>query len=170
MRRNLEIKASIPDRSAARRLIQLVATRRQGLLRQTDTYFHSRSGRLKLREITGHPAQLIWYDRPDQAEPKTSRYLLSEIGDPEVVKAALAAALGVRCVVKKSRELFLYRFVRIHLDQVDGLGDFVELEAVMEPEMSLDEAERILDDLMQRLDLQPAQLQRQSYGEMLAAH
>ena len=83
-----------------------------------------RHGRLKLREIVGHSAQLIWYERPDSKEPKTSRYHLAEVGDADVVKAALGAGLGVRCVIKKRREIYLYCNVRIHLDRVDDLGEF----------------------------------------------
>ena len=167
IRRNLEIKARLLDYGAARRQIQQIATERIGHQVQTDTYFHCRQGRLKLREITGRQAQLIWYDRPDTAEPKASRYHLAEIHDPETVKAALGAGVGVRCTVKKRREIFLYRHVRIHLDQVYQLGDFLELEAVMQPDMVLDDAERLLADLMEQIGIGPDQLLQSSYGEML---
>lgn len=167
LRRNLEIKARLVDRGAARRHIQQLAAERLGQQVQTDTYFHCRSGRLKLREITGRHAQLIWYDRPNLAQAKTSRYHLADVNDPETVKAALAAALGVRCTIKKRREIFLHRYVRIHLDQVYQLGDFIELEAVMQPDTSLDEAERLLQDLIEQIGIDSEQLLRTSYGEML---
>ncbi len=167
VRRNVEIKARIADRGAVRRLIQQVATERVGQQKQTDTYFHCRVGRLKLREIVGHPAQLIWYDRPDADEPKESRYYLIEISDPEALRAALTAGLGVRTVVRKRREIYLYRFVRIHLDQVDGLGEFLELEGVLGPDVDLLEAERVVADLMERLDIARESLVEGSYGEML---
>jgi predicted adenylyl cyclase CyaB len=169
VRRNLEIKARISDRGAARRLIQQIATQRVGQQKQVDTYFHCRHGRLKLREITGQAAQLIWYDRPDTADPKLSRYHLTEVTDAETVKAALAAALGVRCAVKKRREVFLYRYVRIHLDQVEGLGDFIELEAVLEADANMDDAERVVKDLMDHLQVDRAHLLPASYGELLDA-
>jgi len=167
VRRNLEIKARLADRGAARANIQQLATDRIGQQVQTDTYFNARSGRLKLREITGRNAQLIWYDRPDLLEPKTSRYHLADVNDPETVKAAIAAALGVRCIVKKRREIFLYRYVRIHLDQVYQLGDFIELEAVMQPETSLDEAERLLRDLIEQIGIDMQQMIEKSYCDML---
>jgi predicted adenylyl cyclase CyaB len=124
---------------------------------------------LKLREITGRSAQLIWYDRPDSADPKTSRYHIADVNDPELVKAALAAGLGIRCIIKKRREIFLYRYVRIHLDQVYQLGDFIELEAVMQPDTSLDEAERLLRDLIEQIGIDAQQLIESSYCDLLLA-
>jgi predicted adenylyl cyclase CyaB len=169
VRRNLEIKARLSDRGVARRQVQQISTDRIGQQVQTDTYFHCRSGRLKLREITGRSAQLIWYDRPDSTDPKTSRYHLADVNDPETVKAALAAGLGVKCIVKKRREIFLYRYVRIHLDQVYQLGDFIELEAVMQPDTSFDEAERLLRDLIEQVGIDLQQLVESSYCDLLLA-
>lgn len=169
VRHNLEIKARVSAWGATRRAVQHLATRRVGMQIQTDTYFHCRHGRLKLREIVGRPAQLIWYERPDTSEPKTSRYYLIEIGDPETLRAALSAALGVRGAVKKRREIYLYRNVRIHLDHVEGLGEFLELEAVVEPQGCWDEADRLLADLMERLEIDPAALLQSSYSDLLAA-
>lgn len=167
LRHNLEIKARVDQRDATRRLIQQVATERVGQQIQTDTYFHCRQGRLKLREILGRPAQLIWYERPDTAEPKTSRYQLVEIADPHAVREVLAAAWGVRTVVKKRREIYLFRNVRIHLDHVDQLGDFLELEAVVPDGGNWDEAERLVQELLERLDVSASHLLKDSYGEML---
>ena len=98
---------------------------------QIDTYFHCRHGRLKLRQIDGLRAELVWYARPDEEGPKPSDYQLVPLQNPETLKAALAAALGVRAVVEKRREIFLYHSVRIHLDDVVGLGHFIEFEAVL---------------------------------------
>jgi adenylate cyclase, class 2 len=167
LRHNLEIKARLTNWDSTRRLVQQLATERLGQQIQTDTYFFCRQGRLKLREILGRPAQLIWYERPDTFDPKTSRYHLVEVGDSETMRDLLAAAWGVRVVVKKRREIFLFRQVRIHLDHVEHLGDFLELEAVVAQGGSWDEAERLVQDLMERLKISPSLLLQSSYGEML---
>src|SRR5687767_6164013 len=130
-RANLEIKAVCPDllvaRAAAIRLAGPVAD----ILNQVDTYFHVPAGRLKLREINNASAELIFYDRPDAPDVRISRYHIAPVADAAAMRALLAAALGVRAVVRKRRELLWYANVRIHLDAVENLGDFVELEAVL---------------------------------------
>ena len=112
--RNIELKARVADLDAVRLAAQRVATDRLDDQHQIDTYFHCSRGRLKLREITGQPAQLICYERPDQALAKTSCYHLVPTPEPAALKSALSQALGVRVVVEKHREILLYENVRIH--------------------------------------------------------
>jgi homotetrameric cytidine deaminase len=135
--RNVELKAfdRDPERSLAVAL-ELGAEDR-GVLRQRDTYFRARTGRLKLREQEPGGATLIQYDRPDAAEARESRYSLVPAPDPDALREALDAALGTLVVVDKERRLLLWEGVRIHLDTVDGLGSFVELEGVAPPESDL---------------------------------
>lgn len=130
-RRNIELKARLRDLAAARRTAEAVATDYLGVQRQIDTYFHCRQGRLKLREIEGSSAQLVSYSRPDCSEAKASDYHLVDVPDAAAMKQALAAALGVRLIVEKRREIFLAGNVRIHLDEVESLGTFLEFEAVL---------------------------------------
>jgi len=132
-RRNVELKARYPDLGAARERLGQLGVRPGGVEIQTDTYFHAGTGRLKLREIEGRQAVLIWYDRPDRAEARLSTYRLAPVTDPAETKALLAAALGLRCAVRKRREIYFWHNVRIHLDEVAGLGTFVEFEAVLGP-------------------------------------
>jgi predicted adenylyl cyclase CyaB len=173
--RNIELKARLADLQAARNVARTIATKRLGVQQQADTYFHCRHGRLKLRQIDGLSAQLIWYARPDQQGPKASQYQLVPISNAETLKAALAAALGVRVVVQKRREIFLVDNVRIHLDEVAGLGDFLEFEAVLGPETdailgpeTADAAGRAqLDQLIETFALDPGDLLSGSYGDML---
>lgn len=113
------------------------------MLQQRDTYFHVQRGRLKLREVRreGAPPQteLIQYLRPDDPDARASDYLVVSVTDPEALREALARALGVRVVVAKRRELYLWRHTRIHLDVVERLGAFVELETVVtDPSFSAD--------------------------------
>lgn len=130
--RNLEIKVRCTGLDAVRDRAVELSARDAGILRATDTYFHVRHGRLKLRETEGGPlAQLIAYDRPDEASSRYSDYHITPIPDPAGLKLALGSTLGVLITVTKSRHLWLYGETRIHLDRIDGLGDFVELETVM---------------------------------------
>src|SRR5688500_12172405 len=131
LRRNIELKARCTDLAAARKTALAVGAEGVGTLEQTDTYFRASQGRLKLRETIGKPAELIWYTRPDNTDARGSDYQLVPVPDPDAFKAALAAAMGVRGVVKKRRELLMWHNVRIHLDDVEHLGTFVEFEAVL---------------------------------------
>lgn len=166
--RNIELKARLADLQRARAIADQIATDRPGIQHQTDTYFHCRHGRLKLREIEGREAQLVAYSRPDQQGTKASDYQLVPVASPESLKAALTATLGVRGVVRKRREVFLYHNVRIHLDEVAGLGTFLEFEAVLSAEVTDAVGHAQLDELAQRFGIGPQHLLPGSYGEMVA--
>ena len=131
-RRNLELKAHDPDPPRTLQAALDLGATDAGTLRQRDTYFHAVQGRLKLREADGAPAELISYARADRAGAKVSNYRVVPVHDPQALTDALSDVLGVRVVVEKQRRLLLYENVRIHLDRVSGLGDFVELEAVVD--------------------------------------
>lgn len=133
---NVELKArdSDPDGTAAR--CRALGAEDRGVLVQRDTYFAARHGRLKLREEGSPGSELIAYGRPDSVEPGESTYVRSAAPDPEELREALDAALGTVVVVSKRRRLFIWEMVRIHLDDVEGLGTFLELEAVVAPDGS----------------------------------
>jgi len=128
--RNVELKGRDPDPAATLAAALALGATDLGVLRQRDTYFAARSGRLKLREQEPGGAQLIAYERADDARARQSAYHLVDVGDPAALAAALTAALGVTVVVEKARRLLIDEGVRIHLDDVAGLGAWVELEAV----------------------------------------
>jgi homotetrameric cytidine deaminase len=129
---NIELKAfdRDPDATAAR--TTGLGAVLHGLLEQRDTYFLTRRGRLKLREEKDG-SELIAYSRPDDAEAAQSTYVLVPVAAPAELTEALDAALGTVVVVSKRRRLFLWEGVRIHLDDVDDLGSFIEFEAVIGP-------------------------------------
>jgi homotetrameric cytidine deaminase len=129
-RRNIELKAIDPDPERSLAACRALGAEDKGVLRQRDTYFRTRAGRLKLREEEPGGATLIQYDRPDAARARESRYRLSPVPEPDVMRASLDEALGTLVVVDKARHLLLWEGVRIHLDTVSGLGSFVELEGV----------------------------------------
>lgn len=167
LRRNIEIKVRINDLNVARNVAETVATSRLGVLEQTDTYFNCQTGRLKLREITGEPCELIWYRRPNQTGPRNSEFGLIEVEDAEAVKADLGKLLGIWRVVKKSREVFFYHNVRIHLDKVDVLGTFLEFEAIVDQTNAQETGHRRLNFLCEQFALSPSDFIAGSYSDML---
>jgi predicted adenylyl cyclase CyaB len=165
--RNIEIKARLRDISAARRVAESVATERIGIQEQIDTYFTCANGRLKLRQISGQEAQLIWYLRPLDLQPKASDYSIVAVPQPELLRGILQAAMGIAKVVRKRREIFSCRNVRIHLDDVDGLGQFLEFEAVLSAETDDSTGRRQLEQLMAEFGVRPEDLLAGSYADML---
>jgi adenylate cyclase class IV len=131
-RHNLERKCRHANLDTVRAVLRELGAGRETVMHQIDTYFHSRAGRLKLRVIDGRRAELIWYDRPGGESIRPCTYHRVPVDDPAAVEAVLSAALGVRGAVHKSRELWLWHNVRVHLDEVQGLGTFVEFEAVLD--------------------------------------
>ena len=162
---NLELKARDPNPEVtAARCLNLGAVS-AGNLDQRDTYFAARRGRLKLR--TGDSSELIAYRRPDDAEPVESTYVLAAVPDPESLAAALDAALGTIAVVSKRRQLFLWEGVRIHLDEVEGLGSFVEFEAVLPDAGDLATASDKLARLRASLEIADDALVSVGYTDLL---
>jgi predicted adenylyl cyclase CyaB len=166
-RRNLERKARCADLAAAGAALRRFGARLEGTQEQTDTYFPAPSGRLKLRVIDGHDAVLIAYARPDDMGLRPSSYHLVAISDPEALQAALAAALGVRGAVRKRRTVWHWHNVRIHLDEVAGLGIFVEFEAVLSETEEEETSRDRLAELGRLLGLTPADDVAGSYADLL---
>lgn len=166
--RNIELKARLTDLAAARETARTIATKELGLQVQTDTYFYCPNGRLKLRQIEHSPAHLVWYARPDTKGPKASDYRLVPVANPETLKAALSDAYGVWCVVRKRREIFLYHNVRIHLDEVDGLGTFLEFEAVLGGEIDDRHGHAQLAELRRQFSISDSDLLAVSYSDLLS--
>ncbi|MEE8142102.1 MAG: class IV adenylate cyclase [Planctomycetota bacterium] len=165
---NLEIKARCRSLASLRSRVEPLATEYVGMDHQIDTYFNTRQGRLKLRESALSGAQLIPYLRADGVGPKRSDYRLIPIQDAEGVKQLLTALLGVHRVVRKEREIFLYENVRIHLDRVEGLGEFLELEAVFSGAPQAEQGEHTrIEDLMKALEISRDDLLETSYEALL---
>jgi predicted adenylyl cyclase CyaB len=139
-----------------------------GDLRQADTYFNVRNGRLKLRETPGFQAELIFYERDEDAPRRESRYEEVALPDAGGLREMLVAALGVRGVVRKRRTLLLMDTTRIHLDNVDGLGAFLEIEVPVRDE-DVAAAQAQLESLMQALGYGWSDCIRASYIDLLGA-
>jgi adenylate cyclase class 2 len=131
VKRNVEFKAELRDPNLAASIALALGARHVGTLEQTDTYFKVARGRLKKRETTGEETEWILYHRPDNATTKISEFTL--YGEEEAAERFGKSAMPVWVVVKKHRELFLLDNVRIHLDAVEHLGNFLEFEALVRP-------------------------------------
>jgi len=167
MATNVEIKARVRDWQQVRTVAERLSQTPGELLLQEDTFFHTRQGRLKLRVFAPDCGQLIYYERPDAPGPKRSDYLVAPTGEPEALKAVLAASLGVRGVVRKSRWLYLAGHTRIHLDEVEGLGRFLELEVMLQPGQSEEEGAATARDLLARLGIADQDLLQGAYMDLL---
>jgi predicted adenylyl cyclase CyaB len=167
MPRNIEIKARVGDLAALRARVALLPIRGTETLDQTDTFFEVARGRLKLRELADGTGELIFYERPDEPDAKLCRYERLPCSDPSAARRMLASALGVRGTVRKHREVFLVGRTRIHLDAVEGLGSFLELEVVLEASESLEAGRAVAADLMRALEVEPASLVRGAYIDLL---
>lgn len=163
--RNLEFKTRIEDPRALQAKARAIGFDLWGDLRQTDTYFEVRQGRLKLRETAGFPSELVYYERDEASERRPSDYETAPTANGEALKAMLSTALGVRSVVRKRRTLLLLDTTRMHLDNVDDLGWFLELEV---PVNGDDEAaaER-LETLLRELGFTWEDCIRASYADLI---
>ncbi len=164
--RNVELKARDHDPEATLAAALGHGAVDQGVLTQTDTYFAAREGRLKLREEDG-VGTLIAYARADEATARTSAYHLVAVPDPVALKAALDDALGTVVVVEKLRRLLLWQDVRIHLDAVEGLGTWLELEAVAPADSDLTDEHRKVAELRAVLKIVDENVVATGYAAML---
>ena len=167
---NVEIKARIPSVESLLPLAQALSDDKHlQRIHQDDTFFAVPHGRLKLRVFGDGSGELIHYHRPDAAGPKLSDYVLVPVAEPDSLRDALARACGLVGRVRKHRILVLVGPTRIHLDQVEGLGDFLELEVTLQDGQTEAEGTAIAHDLMARLGVQPHQLLEGAYLDLLRA-
>ena len=165
---NVEIKARVSDPIALAALVRTLSDSPPQTLHQLDTFFVCSHGRLKLRQPGTGEGELIWYDRPNTAESKRSDYLIAAVADPTTLRDVLERAWGVTQVVEKTRTLYRVGQTRIHLDEVVGLGSFVELEVVLRDGQAESEGHRIAAALMARLGIAATDLLTGAYAEMVS--
>ena len=164
---NVEIKALCRDHPRIRSILYEKDATFIGRDHQVDTYFQSASGRLKLREGTIEN-NLIWYQRPDRAGPKTSQCILLRTEKGSHLKDILDRAMGVMVVVDKQREIYFIDNIKIHIDQVEGLGSFLEIEAqseegILSEETLYEQCARFMEEL----GIREEDLLTDSYSDLL---
>ena len=164
---NIEIKARCEDLDYVREMLENQQASFIGLDHQVDTYFKVNDGRLKLREGNIERA-LIHYNRQDKAGPKKSFVNLYKISSDTVLKEILTDSLGILIVVDKQREIYFIENIKFHVDVVEGLGHFVEIEAIDEDgtigEEKLTQQCRTYMDLFH---IQDEDLVQRSYSDLL---
>ena len=165
---NIEIKARVADPARKDQLAAQLARTPPTILHQEDTFFPCAQGRLKLRQLSADHGELIAYLRADVAGSKQSDYLLSRTDAPAALRAVLASALGTGVVVTKTRRLYLVGQTRVHLDEVAGLGSFLELEVVLTDGQPPEEGHRIAREIMAELEVSDADLIDRAYADLLA--
>jgi len=164
---NIEIKAKCADAAAVRKYLQTVHARFVGIDEQTDTYFNSINGRLKLRE-GNIENNLIYYERSDLHGPKSSHFHLVKVDDAKGLKEALKNSLGVKMIVKKKREIYFIENVKIHIDEVPGLGVFIEIEAGnVLADKSKEELQHQCEYYLNEFGIRQMDLVAESYSDML---
>jgi len=164
---NVEIKAKCPNPSFIRNYLLKNGAEFKGTDNQTDTYFNVQHGRLKLRE-GNIENNLIFYTRNNQPNPKGSQFQLIKIADPEGLKTVLEKSIGIKMIVRKKREIYYIGNVKFHIDEVPGLGSFVEIEA---GNILADKTEKELLEqckfYMKEFEIKEADLIAESYSDML---
>jgi predicted adenylyl cyclase CyaB len=167
MATNIEIKARVARADLLRKLVEDVSNTPVEVINQEDVFFRVPQGRLKLRILQPDLAELIYYEREDTLAPKRSDYYISRSQEPIKLRKLLGEALGERGVVRKRRLLYWVENTRVHLDEVENLGSFMELEVVLVEGQSMEEGLQIARGLMQRLGIQPADLIETAYIDLL---
>lgn len=169
MPRNIEIKARIASVEALLPIAQALADGPSQAIAQDDTFFVCARGRLKLRDFGDGSGELIHYHRADTAGPKLSDYVRVVTAEPAALREALTRAHGVLGRVRKQRLLLLAGPTRIHLDRVEGLGDFLEIEVVLREDQTVAEGQAIADALLARLGVPESSRLAGAYLDMLLA-
>lgn len=167
--KNIEIKAKIHDYNKVKMLVEDLCSAPVKTEDQEDTFFNSLKGRLKLRISSDKPA-IMYYDRPNSYEPKQSDIALSFVENPDTLKSVLSKSNGIRGIVKKTRILYKYGQTRIHLDDVEELGKFIELEVVLKENQSAKDGEAIANDLMNKFGIQKTDLIDVAYIDLIEAN
>jgi len=165
--RNIELKARCADLTRAEATCQRLGATRAWARRQTDIYFRAPSGRLKLRITDAREASLVSYHRPDTASARESNYEITPVDDVDETAASLESRYGVAARVEKTRTLYQLGNVRIHLDAVEGLGTFIEFEAVMAEGDDDAETHARLEQLRSEFGIAADDLIASSYGDLV---
>ena len=163
---NVEYKVELRDVELARTVCRKIGARMVASFRQTDTYFRIADGRLKKREAPGEPTEWIFYHRQNRVKPKLSNFTI--YSDREARERYGERPLPVWLIVEKHRELWMWGSVRVHLDEVFGLGRFLEIEALVTPRQHLGKCHRLVQRLVDKLGMALGEPICNGYADMMA--
>lgn len=163
---NIEIKAKCNDLDAVRKTLKSHNADFKGIDQQTDVYFHSKQGRLKLREGNIENS-LIFYDREDKSMSKESKVILYKSHDSETLKSILSKTSGIKTIVEKKREIYFIENVKFHIDIVKNLGQFIEIEVIGSDESNKSDLQSKCEFYMELLKIKQQDLISNSYSDML---
>jgi predicted adenylyl cyclase CyaB len=169
MPKNIEIKAKIVSLDKILSIVEEISDSIPELLVQEDTFFNSPKGRLKIRIFEDTTGELIYYKRLNVCGPKRSRYQIFQLADPNPAKRWFSEMFGIKGVVRKRRTLYKIGNTRIHLDRVDSLGDFIELEVVFGDNDTIETGKDIVDNLMRKLNIYSKNLISGAYIDLIAS-
>lgn len=164
---NIEIKYRVDDMPTLRAAVEAHPEAEFSYShRQEDTYFVTENGRLKIRVEDEKQPHLITYNRADEAKGRISTYHLDMLDNVQTKKEELGKQFGVKAIVRKQRTLFLFRNVRIHLDEVEGLGTYMELESVISDDFPHEVSQKNFDDIHKVIEPLCAQVESTGYLEL----
>jgi predicted adenylyl cyclase CyaB len=166
--KNIELKIVLGDFSDIVKILRKNKAQFKGSLLQIDSYFNCKNGRLKLREINNKDFELIFYQRPDKKKSKMSNYQILKFEKRQAndIKAILKKSLGEKIAVRKERKLWIYKNTRIHLDRVDKLGNFLELETVID-KIDINKGKREHVNIIKMLKITKNKKLSKSYSDMI---
>jgi predicted adenylyl cyclase CyaB len=167
MPRNVEIKARIESIEDLEFKIVNIANGEPTEILQDDTFFECANGRLKLRTFTANSGELIFYKRADESGPKESFYLISITHEPVTLRETLDHAYGATGRVQKRRMLYFIGRTRVHLDRVKELGNFLELEVVLDDSESSEDGIAEARAILFQLGINESQLIEGAYVDLL---
>ncbi|KAF7391265.1 hypothetical protein HZH66_009745 [Vespula vulgaris] len=167
--RNIEIKTKLNDSITLINKLEKITKSKWTVIEQHDTFFNTKTGRLKLRQFKDKTGEIIYYERPNIIGPKLCNYQQIKINAEtfESLKNILTISNGIVGVVKKTRRLFIIDQTRIHIDDVHELGSFLELEVILNDDQDVSYGEKIAQEIMKQLDIEPENLISEAYVDLL---
>ena len=167
MAKNIEIKARLKDLSSGLETAKTLSGKDPEIIHQEDFFFNCANGRLKLRMFSSSNGELIFYNRKNKKGPKTSEYFISKTVDPMGLKNVLYRSHGICGVVKKTRYLFLVGRIRIHIDQVENLGSYLEFEVVLSENENDEDGKKEAYRLMEQFGVKEEDLIDSAYVDLI---
>ena len=167
MSTNIEFKAQLIDLESAHATARNLSGKGPEILRQTDVFFPCPQGRLKLRIFDDNHGELIFYERADAPGPRRSNYRIARTADPYTLREILEHLSSVSGTVEKVRSLYIVGQTRIHVDQVKGLGSFLEIEVVLKEQQSDAEGLHIAQTFAKEFGIMENHLIHVAYVDLL---